>query len=370
MKVCFIASQIFAWGKYGGFGSVTRTIGKELVKRGINVCAVVPRRGDQEPIEELDGMTVYGYRPSRFLFAHKPYKLCDADIYHSEEPSFGTYLAMKTMPGRKHIITCQDPRNKHDWDVFYKYWTKSKRLTFPLSYIYENNYLTNQCVKRANAVYCQAKFIIPKAKDVYKLAHEPGFLPNPVVIPTRGLKKAQSPTVCFVGRLDTIKRPDIFCELSKEFPKVKFILLGKSEDKIYDKSLREKYGSVSNLEMAGFIDQFHSRDRFNQILEQSWVVVNTSIRECLPVSYLEAAAYKCAILSGTEKDPDDFAKNFGCYVQNDNYASGLEFLLESNRWQEQGEKGYEYVRKTHELNAVIDKHIAVYQGFVTRKTNL
>jgi glycogen synthase len=33
MKVCFVVSQIFAWGKLGGFGSLTRTLGRELVKR-------------------------------------------------------------------------------------------------------------------------------------------------------------------------------------------------------------------------------------------------------------------------------------------------------------------------------------------------
>lgn len=365
MKVCFVVSQIFAYGKYGGFGCLTRTIGRELAKRGIEVCAVVPRRGDQKPLEVLDGITVYGYNPSLFLLARKPYKMCDADIYHSEEPSIATYLAMKAMPDRKHIITCQDPRDKHDWGVFYKYWTPSKKLTFPLSYLYENNYLTNQSVKMADAVFCQAKFITPKARALYKLDYDPGFLPNPVVVPTREPKKSKDPTVCFIGRLDTIKRPQIFCDLAKGFPKVKFILLGKSQDVEYDKYLREKYAKVSNLEMTGFIDQFSSNDNFTQILEQSWVVINTSIRECLPVSYLEAVAYKCAILSGTEKDPDDFAKRFGCYVKNDNYALGLEFLLEGDRWKQRGEKGYEYVKKTHELNGVIDRHIAVYKDLLS-----
>ena len=33
MKVCLISTEIFAWGKYGGFGRATRMIGGELVKR-------------------------------------------------------------------------------------------------------------------------------------------------------------------------------------------------------------------------------------------------------------------------------------------------------------------------------------------------
>ena len=34
MKICLISVEIFAWGKYGGFGRATRIIGRELVKRG------------------------------------------------------------------------------------------------------------------------------------------------------------------------------------------------------------------------------------------------------------------------------------------------------------------------------------------------
>ena len=49
MKICFICIEIFAWDKYGGFGKATRLIGRELVKKGIDVFAVVPRRKGQCP---------------------------------------------------------------------------------------------------------------------------------------------------------------------------------------------------------------------------------------------------------------------------------------------------------------------------------
>ena len=51
-KICLICVEIFAWGKYGGFGKATRIIGRELVKRGYDVYAVVPRREDQKEEEK------------------------------------------------------------------------------------------------------------------------------------------------------------------------------------------------------------------------------------------------------------------------------------------------------------------------------
>jgi len=169
LKVCFVVSQLFAWGKYGGFGSLTRTLGSELIKRGIEVCAVVPRRKGQRPVEELDGITVLSFPPGSILSSQKLYKSCDADIFHSEEPSIGTYIAMKAMPGRKHIVTSQDPRDNNDWKVEYSYYPPHKKILFPVYYLYEANCFVNISIKKADAVFCQAKYIIPKVRSMYGL---------------------------------------------------------------------------------------------------------------------------------------------------------------------------------------------------------
>ena len=104
-RICLISVEIFAFGKYGGFGKATRTIGAELVKRGYEVFAVVPRRGEQGAEENIDGITVLSYKPGDVLSSGALYKKINADIYHSCEPSFGTYLAKKHVPDARHIAT-------------------------------------------------------------------------------------------------------------------------------------------------------------------------------------------------------------------------------------------------------------------------
>lgn len=362
MKVCFIVSQLFAWGKYGGFGSLTRMLGREMAKRGAEVFAVIPMRSGQRSVEKLDGITVLGFPQwSLGLFAQRLYRQCDADVYHSEEPSVSTWIAMKAVPQRRHIVTCQDPRDKADWLIEFRHESPRRKLYFPVTYLYEDNYLTTRAVRRAGAVYCQAKFVTRKAQALYGLAEEPGFLPNPVEVPARPLQKAKQPTVCFLARWDRRKRPEIFLELAKQFPNVKFIAVGKSEDEKWDGYLRHRYRNVSNLDMVGFVDQF-STHTLGGILEESWIMVNTAARECLPVSFLEAAAYKCAILSGN--NPDNFAVEFGYHVKNGDFAQGLDFLLSGDRWRTRGKAGHEYVRGTHELSKVVDQHLAVYEAIL------
>src|SRR4029079_11879393 len=86
---------------------------------------------------------------------------------------------------------------------------------------------------------------------------------------------------------------------------------------------------LPNLEMPGHVDQFAS-GAVASALNESWILVNTAVREGLPNAFLEAAAHGCAILSAV--DPDGFASRFGVKVEADNFAAGLETLLQGDRW--------------------------------------
>jgi glycosyltransferase involved in cell wall biosynthesis len=354
LSVCLIATELFAWGRYGGFGRCTRTIGRALSERGVDVSVVVPRGNGQKPIEELDGMTVYGFPLYRYPFTGPIYGRIDADVYHSEEPSWGSTLAMGTMPGRKHMVTCQNPKTVEDWDAVNRFYPVRRRLF--------NSILggaLRDAVRRMDAVYCQSKHAIPKAKGVYGLRADPSFLPNPVEVPPSRPEKADEPTVCLLGRFDGEKRPELFFELARRFPEVRFIAMGRAHDEDRDGWLRRLYGGIPNLEMPGFVE---GREK-SRLLEESWILVNSSVSEGLPVSFLEAAAHGCAILSF--HDPDGFASNFGFHVREGGLDRGLIYLLEENRWRDRGEKGREYVSDVHEVGRVTDLHVEAYEALLT-----
>ena len=173
-----------------------------------------------------------------------------------------------------------------------------------------------------------------------------------------GVEKASRPTVCYVARLDRRKRPQLFFELAAKFPDVRFLALGRSRDSRWERRLRRRYGSFGNLEMLGFVDQFSS-GLHTEVLSESWIMVNTATREALPNSFLEAAAHRCAILSGV--DPDDFATRFGRRVKDRHFGQGLAWLLEKDRWRWRGEAGYAYIKNTFALEAAIDQHLECYR---------
>jgi glycosyltransferase involved in cell wall biosynthesis len=362
LRVCLIASEYPGFGPYGGFGVLTRDIALGLVARGIEVYVGMPRKQDQKPVERVDGVTIVSY-PSPIYVGLKDiqkfaglYRAVDADIYHSQEPSLGTVLAQKAMPDRKHIVTFQDPRELADWRVE---WGDNRGLKEQLRFWLRYKWQIVRHMSSLDETFCQAKYIIPKTHRMYGLRTLPSFLPNPLKLTPVTGGKATKPTVCYLGRWDARKRPELLMELAGRFPEVQFIFVGAClNDAARDRKLRTQAESMPNVVLPGWV----GAEKRSEILRDSWIMINTSTRECLPVSYLEAAAHKCAILSHC--NADDFASSFGFWAERgdiEDYTVGLRRLLDGDTWRERGIKGYEYVVNTHEYERVLDQHVEVYQ---------
>ena len=324
---------------------------------------VTPRKAGQPPVERTDNLTILSYPspPYTGLKSVLPYAglygMIDADVYHSEEPSLGTALAQAGAPRKRHLVTFQDPRNLQDWRVerAHERLSALALVRYYLRYQWESG----RAARRADHRYCQAKCIIEKTRRMYRLPDSPGFLPNPIRMRERVCPKADRPTVCYVGRWDQRKRPELFLDLAAGHADVRFIAVGAClNDKARDRQLRERCRELKNVEAPGWLAE---RER-GAVLDKAWVLVNTSTRECLPVTYLEAGVHRCAILSHC--DADDFASRFGFWARTgdlQDFEQGLSYLLAGDRWKEGAERAHEYVRETHEYDQVIDRHIETYE---------
>ncbi|MEM1510833.1 MAG: glycosyltransferase family 4 protein, partial [Thermofilaceae archaeon] len=162
------------------------------------------------------------------------------------------------------------------------------------------------------------------------------------------IRKADEPTVCFLGRMDPQKRYWLFFDFAKEFPEVEFVAIGRPSllyENLYERVVK-RYQGLKNLKIVGFV----SEEEKSEILAKSWVLCLPSIREGLPISFLEALANKTAILSSV--NPDRLTEKFGYWVKNDDFMSSLDFIIKNNKWKIAGEEGYRYVKENHELNSI------------------
>ena len=149
-----------------------------------------------------------------------------------------------------------------------------------------------------------------------------------------------------------------FFELAARFPDLKFIAVGEAHDKQDDSYLRQKYGHLPNLEMGGYVPRF-GEQTVSDYYEKAWILVNTSAREGLPYTFMEAAAYGVALLSAL--DPEKFASRFGYFCENDDFEDGLRYLLKDNAWRRLGERGARFIAETWNERNCVDQHLGVYR---------
>jgi glycosyltransferase involved in cell wall biosynthesis len=257
------------------------------------------------------------------------------------------------------VVTCRDPRGWRDHLVELRHTNLQRRLLFPLTYLYEASPWVKQAVRRADAVLTPAPTELhPRIARLYGADVEPEFVPYPVDLPGTAPRKAERPLILFVGRFDRRKRLELFFDLAVQFPQLDFAAVGRAHDPAYDRHLRERYGAIANLDLPGFVPRF-GQPGILDYYERAWILVNTAAREGLPYTFMEAAAFGVAILSGV--DPERFASRFGCHAQDGDFAAALRWLLEGDRWRALGQSAAAYVAETWSEEASVRRHLEVYR---------
>lgn len=266
------------------------------------------------------------------------------------------------------LIWIKDPRDEREWkniegvSLEIKTYNKEHAAGFAKMLNSDRNSITrlvnNNVFNRKIVFATQANSLIPIAKRAYGLNHiDPIFLPNPIAVPSVAKPcYSDKPSVLFLGRLEPIKRPWIFFELAKHFPRVDFFVAGRTHFPDLMNPIIQRYQKISNLKFLGITQGKELHDLLNSV----WGIVNTSIHEALPVSFLEAFSYFKPVISC--QNPDDLTNRFGIYVGEilgegfDNesinkFADALEKLLSKQFDRENiGFDARQYVEKNHSFS--------------------
>lgn len=320
-------------GGYGGYGMLAREYIAKYVPNDEIEIEVILGTNKEKKIKTIEkyGIKIH-YLPKNysskfdidfiyFNMVKKFFKEQKFDIYLSVEMSRIAYEVMRVETDKKLIMWIQDPRPLSDWEEirtvshsneynsYLNYYVKwEKKIQILLKKLREENRLI---------LISQGEFLKEKAKKLYKFPNDINikYFPNPVEINDNFDVGEKRNSILFLGRLTAVKRPWLYFELAKILPEYKFYVCGSGEEL---KDIILKYKDVKNLKFMGHV----SGNEKDKLLRECKILVNTSIHEAIPVSFLEAISYGEKIVSC--QNPDDITKNNGYFtgaVLGDGYDS-------------------------------------------------
>jgi glycosyltransferase involved in cell wall biosynthesis len=235
---------------------------------------------------------------------------------------FITYeYPLMSFPNIPWVLWLKDPRDVGKWekiasvslvkkswgihsDADYKQYVRNRLESF------QRIYKRSRMFGRKIVIATEANDFISIGKNLCGLKElRPAFLSKPIPLPVmKGPEYSDHPSFLFLARLDPIKRPWIFCELAKRFPKAEFLVAGQANmPEIMDPVLAP-YRNIPNLKFLGRVFGPEKDKLFRKV----WAVINTSAHEGLPVSIVEGFSYgKTAIAS---ENPDEVTSKYGLWV--------------------------------------------------------
>jgi len=216
-----------------------------------------------------------------------------------------------------------------------------------------------------------ADLIITQNEEQRKLLKEKFGLESIVVknaFPLKMLSDAEyadKKFILWVSSSQQLKRPDLFLEITKSFPREKFIMIMPCNDPMLFKKIQENAKHYNNLEFIESVP-FEESDGY---FRKAKIFINTSDFEGFPNTFIQAAENKTPILSlnvnpdnilysEKNKDSELNSTSVGFCANGDfnKMIARLKILLENkNLRQEMSENGWNYARENHDIKKIIEQ---------------
>ncbi len=372
IRVGLLIDEFFggAGTAFGGYGALARKyIAKYIPNDDIEMDVLLGAGGHRFRSRKYHVDNVNLYRLPRRHWASRQFlRRKNYDIYLSIELTTDWVLRHEPDTTKKLILWIQDPRPKYEWDEI-----ETMTLMPEPNYYNQNIYdLVNELYHDGRVRFVsQGYFLNQKAIDLYKLDPdvEIQYMPNPVELDSEfNVEKYKKKNmIIFLGRLEDVKRGWLFCETAKRVPEYEFYVLGKiNTHKANTAAFWKQYQNIPNLHFAGHVDG----EMKNQFLKDAKILVNTSIHEALPVSFLEALSYGCTLVSN--RNPDSLTEKFGIWIGDvlgngfesiDLYADAVRKLMTDDKLRSKlAQAGRKYVEQVHNIPRFVrDMRNVIYQ---------
>jgi glycosyltransferase involved in cell wall biosynthesis len=204
----------------------------------------------------------------------------------------------------------------------------------------------------------RARHVVVQSRRQAAMLHR-SFTKQPVAVvgnfhelPTALPKKPTSPIrVVWIANIKEIKQPEVFVEAAAAFngrTDIEFVMVGRPSSKRRFHGLMKKIESMHNLRYLGALPL----PNVNQLLAESHIFVQTSLREGFPNTFVQAWSHG-AVVASLEVDVDDGMDSLGIGFRtgNRNALIGVIERLADDRLLREAtaNRAFDYVQANHSL---------------------
>lgn len=373
MKVCFVCLTINPLLEnnnslkiIGGSELQQLLLAKELIKKEVKVSFIT--LSEQKYIMK-NGFEIYGIDGningilSKIIIANnllKTLKLADADIYYQRvaESTTGIVAFFCNRNKKKFIYNSahdEDSKNNSKLRSYlsnklYTYGIKNSVKIIVQNNIQQENFLKN---------FKKKSIMIQNGISLDDLNPSSYDLKSADVEKLNDNSK-NGKDLIWVSTIRKWKQPEIFIEIAKKNPNLNFLMIGgpdlsnKNGLKYYEK-IECEAEKVKNLNLKGFVGS----EKTDNYIKNSKILVNTSLKEGFPNTFLQAWKYGIPVVS-LNVDPDEIIQKNSLGIVAKNFDGLNETIkklsLNKKLRKEIGKNALTYVKINHDMKIIAEKY--------------
>ncbi|EMR73001.1 glycosyltransferase [Thermoplasmatales archaeon SCGC AB-539-N05] len=369
MKICILSEYAFSIlsniQKHETAGAELQMsiLAKELVKRSYDVSFITFNNTNFK-FKEFNGIKVFNpffnhYKGYTYLYPHNLFKLfktlkkINADIYiqRAATPLTGLVSLYAKISKKAFLYS-----SASEDDVSYFLDINNIKDLNKLIYRFG--------VKHSSLVLCQTS----NQKELLKksIGKNGTVLKNlyPISKTSNNHDSNPKPKILWIGRIKDIKRPELFLELAKRIPEYEFLMIGgPTLDLDYYNKIKNEASKIKNLKFLGTIQH----DQINSYYQKSSILINTSIKEGFPNTYLEAWGNYLPVVT-LDFDPDEIICNHKLGLHSKTFEQMMEdiktLLKDDKLRKEMGINSRRYVEKEHNVKKIVNGYEYLIKSLV------
>ena len=215
-------------------------------------------------------------------------------------------------------------------------------------------YLLNYAIEKAHAHVVQNERQQDLLRRVY--GRNSVVVKNPVDLDRAFPRAADADEILWIGKSDWIKRPEIVLDMAERLPEYRFTVIMTFSNPQIDEQCRAKARRLPNVTLLDYVPFLEVENH----VASAKLLVNTSVFEGFPNTFLQAAKYGVPIVSH-KVDPGEMLSRYGCGLVGeenpDVLADNVRLLMGSAALHaDASDRCLRYLRDHHDKDKVIPQY--------------